>query len=278
MSEAVSTTRVLLATVSALALFAASEAKSADLPVKAPIIAPPIFSWTGCYVGGHVGFGWGRNRHTQTGSVVPTISGSSAPPINGRASGAIDTSGGLIGGQVGCNYQYASRWVFGVQGDAAWTDFTGRNQDPLALVFGVPPGFDSIGVTTNWLASATGRVGITAFNNNQALFYVKGGAAFTHNRWDLTNAFNFFSPNIVSENRAGYTVGVGIEYMFDPHWTVFGEYNFYDFPGSNLLVVNPVPGGGLPASFTSNSQQISTVKVGLNYLFYVTPTPVVARY
>jgi hypothetical protein len=57
--KAVSTRQVLLASVSAVALFIASEAKSADLPVKAPIIAPaPIFSWTGCYVGGHVGFGW----------------------------------------------------------------------------------------------------------------------------------------------------------------------------------------------------------------------------
>src|SRR6516165_4425149 len=124
--KAVSTRRVLLASVSAVALFIASEAKSADLPVKAPIIAPaPIFSWTGCYVGGHVGFGWGRNHHTQTGSTA--FSGVSGGTIveNGAARGAVDTSGGLIGGQVGCNYQYASNWVFGVQGDA---------EDPVAGV------------------------------------------------------------------------------------------------------------------------------------------------
>jgi outer membrane immunogenic protein len=193
--------------VSAVALFIASEAKSADLPVKAPIIAPaPIFSWTGCYVGGHVGFGWGRNHHTQTGST--SFSGTLGTIVtNGAATGAVDTSGGLIGGQVGCNYQYASRWVFGVQGDAAWTDLTGRNQDPLALAFGVPPGFNTISVTTDWLASLTGRIGVTAFNNNQALFYVKGGAAWTHNKWDLTNSFNntnfFLSPNLVDETRVG---------------------------------------------------------------------------
>jgi len=275
--KAVSTRRVLLASVSAVALFIASEAKSADLPVKAPIIAPaPIFSWTGCYVGGHVGFGWGRNHHTQTGS----FTSSGVPVFNATAAGRVDTSGGLIGGQVGCNYQFASNWVFGAQGDAAWTDLTGRAQDPLALAFGLSPGFNTISVTTDWLASLTGRLGITAFNNNQALFYVKGGAAWTHNKWDLTNSFNsvFFglTPNLVDETRVGYTVGVGIEYMFTPHWTIFGEYNYYDFRGDKLLVSNLGP--GLPFSFTSNSQQISTVKVGVNYLFNLGPTPVVARY
>jgi outer membrane immunogenic protein len=288
MKTAISTRQVLLASVSALALFIASEAKSADLPVKAPIIAPaPIFSWTGCYVGGHVGFGWGRNHHTQTGSALSSVGSGGTTVVNGAASGAIDTSGGLIGGQVGCNYQYASRWVFGVQGDAAWTDLTGRNQDPLALAFLFPPGFNSISVTTDWLASLTGRIGVTAFNNNQALFYVKGGAAWTHNKWDLTNTFNntvfFLSPNLADETRVGWTVGVGIEYMFTPHWTIFGEYNYYDFSGDKLLVSNPgavSPSGvvGLPRTFTSNSQQISTVKVGVNYLFNLGPTPVVAKY
>jgi outer membrane immunogenic protein len=277
MKTTISTRQVLLASVSAVALFIASEAKSADLPVKAPIIAPaPIFSWTGCYVGGQVGFGWGRNHHTQTGSTA--FSGGSGATIiaNGAATGAVDTSGGLLGGQVGCNYQYASRWVFGIQGDGAWTDLTGRAQDPLALAFGFPPGFNSIGVTTDWLASITGRIGITAFDYNRALFYLKGGVAWTHNRWDLTNAFFFLSPNIVEETRTGATVGVGVEYLFDPHWSVFGEYNYYWFNGNNLLVSNPGP--GLPLTFTSNSQQIQTVKVGVNYLFNLGPTPVVAKY
>jgi outer membrane immunogenic protein len=117
----------------------------------------------------------------------------------------------------------------------------------------------------------------------RALFYLKGGVAFTHNRWDLTNAFNFFSPNIVEETRTGYTVGVGVEYLFDPHWSVFGEYNYYGFNGNNLLVTNPgavsLSGAvGLPLTFTSNSQQIQTVKVGVNYLFNLGPTPVVAKY
>jgi hypothetical protein len=41
---------------------------------------------------------------------------------------------------------------------------------------------------------------------------------------------------------------------------------------------NSNPGPGVPSTFTSGSQQIQTIKVGVNYLFYLTPTPVVAKY
>ena len=288
MKKTVSTRQVLLASVSAVALFIASEAKSADLPVKAaiPVKAPIVASapsWTGCYVGGHVGYGWGRNHHTQTSSFA-----SSGSVFNATAAGIHRASGGLIGGQVGCNYQFASRWVAGIQGDGAWTNLRGRKQDPLDLPFGVPSGFNSIGVTTNWLTSVTGRIGVTAFDNNRALFYLKGGVAWTQNRWDLTRSFNsvFFglTPNIIDETKTGYTVGVGVEYRLDPHWSVFGEYNYYGFNGDKLLVSNPGAASlfavavGQPLTFTSNSQQIQTIKVGINYLFNLAPAPVVAKY
>src|SRR5687767_5917717 len=56
--------KILLASV---ALFGfAGAAAAADLPVRsappAPIIAAaPIFTWTGFYVGGQVGYGWNAN-------------------------------------------------------------------------------------------------------------------------------------------------------------------------------------------------------------------------
>ena len=59
---------LLLASVSIAALFIVSEANAADLAVKAPrpmMVPAPVYSWTGCYVGGHVGWGWGHHRHNQ---------------------------------------------------------------------------------------------------------------------------------------------------------------------------------------------------------------------
>lgn len=272
---------ILLASVSALALFFASDAKSADLPpriyTKAPVVVPaPVYSWTGCYVGAHVGYGRGRNHYSQTGSTTappPGSSGGLATINNGSASGALNTSGGFIGGQVGCNYQFASRWVAGLQGDIAGSNLSGRGPDPLAPVLGGAT-TSTIGVKTDWLASVTGRLGFT-FADNRALLYVKGGGAWAHNKWDLRNTFNVYSPNDVSETRFGPTVGVGLEYRLDPRWTVFGEYNHYSFSGDKLLVSNPGP--GLPLSFTSGRQQIQTIKVGVNYLFSVSPTSGVER-
>ena len=51
----------LLASVSIAALFIVSEANAADLAVKGAgrwWFLLPVYSWTGCYVGAHAG--WGR--------------------------------------------------------------------------------------------------------------------------------------------------------------------------------------------------------------------------
>src|SRR5262249_32279203 len=153
-------------------------ANAADLrpALKAPppAVAPPVYSWTGCYVGAHVGWGWGRSDYTSS-------SFSHAGTLTRSASTSLDTSGALFGGQVGCNYQFASNWVVGVQGDFAGTDFNGKGRDPLG------DGDEIISLKKDWLADVTGRFGVTAFNN-QALFYVKGGGAWTHEKWDLSLA------------------------------------------------------------------------------------------
>ena len=214
---------LLLASVSIAALFIVSEANAADLAVKAPrpmMVPAPVYSWTGCYVGGHVGWGWGHQRHNQ----ASAFSGSSGGLTTTSTNGKVDSSGGLFGAQVGCNYQFSGNWVVGAQGDIAGTDINGRNDDP-----GIPfilriLGPATIGIKSDWLASATIRLGMTAFDN-RSLFYVKGGGAWIHNKWDLHNTVVFYDPTQVSETRAGWTVGVGWEYMFTQNWTFFVEGN-----------------------------------------------------
>ena len=61
----------------AVALFGGS-AWAADLTYKAPVkaepAAAPAFSWTGCYVGGHVGGGWGtRDISRPSGFILPPV-------------------------------------------------------------------------------------------------------------------------------------------------------------------------------------------------------------
>lgn len=272
--------RVLLASVSPAALLIGGTANSADLSLKTPrpMYAPPpaAFSWTGCYVGAHVGWGWGRSHYSESSASTTTVtpvSGSAGAPSHAfrSASSSVDSSGGLFGGQVGCNYQFAGSWVVGVQGDLAGADINGKATDPLGL------GNTTIGLKTDWLASVTARLGVTAFDN-QALFYVKGGAAWDHNKWDLSNAANFFNPALFSETRSGWTIGGGAEWvLWSPRWTAFVEYNHYDFRGGGTTVTGHTTTTTSTStatttvttnnSFTTGKQTIDAVKVGVNYKF-----------
>ena len=248
---------LLLATVSTVALIMAGNANSADFPRKAPsmVAATAPYSWTGCYVGAHVGWGWGRHDVNNTTSA----SGFSGGTITIGASGGLDSSGGLFGGQVGCNYQFAGNWVAGLQGELAGADINGRDDDPLAISTGSS---GTIGVKTDWLGSVTGRLGMTAWNN-QSLFYVKGGVAWVHNQWDLHDAFVFFSPGQLTETRSGWTVGGGVEWAFLSNWSAFAEFNYYDF-GNGTTFTDASSGD----TFSTGRQTIETAKIGVNYKFF----------
>src|ERR1700674_5637915 len=95
--------KILLAGVATAAVAVAAPASAADLrmPVKAaPIAAPaPYFSWTGCYIGAHIGWGWGNKDFANA-----TSGGSAEFNLNGT----VDQSGAIFGGQLGCNYQFAN--------------------------------------------------------------------------------------------------------------------------------------------------------------------------
>jgi hypothetical protein len=56
---------VAAATLSSLWLLstgAFAPARAADIPVKAPVVAVPAWTWTGLYGGLHGGYGWGRSQ------------------------------------------------------------------------------------------------------------------------------------------------------------------------------------------------------------------------
>ena len=100
--------KLLLSSTFLVIVSGAATAADLRLPVKAaPVAAAPLFSWTGCYVGAHVG---GATIHTFT-----------ATNFEGSASTSDNGSGAVAGGQVGCNYQQGN-WVFGVEGEGAWSN------------------------------------------------------------------------------------------------------------------------------------------------------------
>ena len=100
--------------VAGVAMSASLSAQAADLPPAPPMPArapvaympvEPMFSWTGFYIGGNLGAGWGR------GNVVDSVFG--ANYTNGNSATF------LGGGQVGGNYQFGS-FVVGAEADFDW--------------------------------------------------------------------------------------------------------------------------------------------------------------
>ena len=229
-------------TVSAIAF--TQIASAADLPREAPFYMP-VFSWTGCYIGGNIGYGF----HGEI-TGVPDLAGASFGPVAGN------TNGFLGGGQVGCNYQFASNWVIGTEVDGEATGISGDVTQSFSFVG--PAGRTTVTGTahaqTNWIASANGRLGWTW---DRVMLYAKGGVA-----WAGVN--ERIDTNVT---RPGWTVGGGLEWAFWNNWSAKVEYNFYDFDTRNLTF--PGTFAGVPEAVRSIDikETISTVKFGVNYRF-----------
>src|SRR5262245_24659799 len=111
----------LIATVSAVAF--AQIASAADLPRKAPAYAPPppVYNWTGWYVGLNAGATWGHSDVNSAFSCPGPGSCFYSNPLNLAAFSAAGTGSlsdtGFIGGiQTGYNWQ-SGNLVAGVEAD-----------------------------------------------------------------------------------------------------------------------------------------------------------------
>ena len=111
--------------VAAITALIGVRAFAADMVVKAPPPAPPpVYSWTGFYVGGDLGGAWTSN----TGTWNPLPSEAAFSEYN-----QIGGNGGssFLGGfHAGYNYQFAPTWVSGLEGDWSWTKAKGSFTQP----------------------------------------------------------------------------------------------------------------------------------------------------
>jgi outer membrane immunogenic protein len=259
----------LLATSSLVAV--AQDAAAADLPAarvtKAPVLTPArSYSWTGCYVGGHVGWGWGRK------DVASGEFGVLTTPFAGFRD---DVDGFLGGVQAGCNYQVNSNWVMGVEGQLSWSDIRGdfsRNPFIDPFVSGKGSNSATLSARTDWLATLAARFGYTW---DRWMFYAKVGAAWAHDKYSLggQEAQPYFFN--ASETRTGWMFGVGTEYAFGRNWSGKLEYNFVDLGSERVEFAGLFRAA--PTRFVIDiDQQIHVVKAGLNYRFW--PAAVGVRY
>ena len=241
--EIMGTKLVLTAALLSLATPAFSADIIAPAPVKAPVAAQ-IFSWTGFYIGAHGGGAW--SRWTGIDPADPTATWSS-----------VTASGGVVGGQIGGNYQI-SNVVLGLEGTGAWSSVTLSSNSP----FGGGAGF-IFSLKNDYIATVAGRLGV-AFD--RVLLYAKGGAAFTRDKYYVNNGLAGALAGSASGsfNRTGWLAGGGVEWMFMPNWSVRAEYNYMSF---GAITEQPVTTGNLVATPANVKLNIQTGTVGVNYHF-----------
>jgi outer membrane immunogenic protein len=240
------------------------------MPYAAPV---RVFSWTGCYVGVHAGAG--AMRDSVGAGLQAMVAGSD-----------YTGTGGLAGGQLGCNYQDGN-WVFGAEGEGYWsgmkaTDASSSNSG------GVLFSRDTDTAKNKYDFSIAARAGI-AFDRT----LVYGKAGWVWGKFDILSTefvnccgFNdapFSSTTAASGTLDGLLLGVGIEHALTNNWTLKLEYNYLKY-GSKELSFTTCSNANT-ASTTCFADGTGSVhsdkqifKIGANYLFNMTAPPLVAKY
>lgn len=238
--------RILFA--GAVVFAAANPALAADLipPPGPPPQAPatyvpttaPLYNWGGIYFGINGGYGFGNSNFNAATSFT--------------GSGDFNVDGGLVGGTLGANYQSGSL-VFGVEGDADWTDIKGSTSSN-----GCAAGSCQTSTSNDWLATLRGRVGY-AFD--RVLLYGTAGGAVGNVKGTLTSGTTTVSGD---NTEFGWTAGAGLEFAITPNVTAKAEYLFVDLSNGSVTcsVAACAATTTVPVKFDAN-----IIRAGLNFKF-----------
>jgi outer membrane immunogenic protein len=263
----------------AFAAIGVAPALAADLPAAVYTKAPPIgaiYDWTGFYIGGNVGYGWGQSHDTST---ITNTAGMTLFTNTDKTS----MSGVVGGGQIGYNWQM-QRMVVGLEADIQGTDEKGSRSFTCpttcspgtflgiilpngTLLFAPGPAVPAtMSQKIEWFGTVRARAG--ALVDPKVLVYATGGLAYGEVKASeaigvVPAVFSSTSTNI------GWTVGVGVEGALGGKWTAKLEYLYVDLGkvSGNYLTSLAAFGGGFLNSSNSSRVTDNVLRVGVNYKF-----------
>jgi outer membrane immunogenic protein len=260
-----------LASVAALSPAICSPGLAADFPIHVrPPVLIPAFTWTSCYGGANVGYGWGRKDVTDPVELVQDsinlFNGLGLPLTPSVTTVGLSPNGYILGGQFGCDYQFAgSNWVIGFEGAASGANLKNERRVPLPL--GDPGDQALVTARTDFLPSGTVRLGHAW---DRWMLYAKAGGAGASDRYSISGVFmaitaptpfNFQGVDL----RIGWTAGGGVEWAFCEDWSLKVEYDYYNFGHKAVLMTDNINFSSPLSGNVAVSQSVQTVKVGLNF-------------
>jgi outer membrane immunogenic protein len=252
--------------VAAGALIVGVQANAADLSgygggysgyKDGPAYAPTSI-WSGFYAGVNGGYGW---RQSSDQFAYPACDGGVAcGGLTYPAFDGVGASGGFGGGQIGYNWQSffgTPALVAGVETDIQGSGIGGKTVTSLNETFKT---------NLDWFGTVRGRLGYSSYN---ALLYFTGGFAYGGLRGHGEDT-TYIPASVYdsSSTGTGYVLGGGLEYKFNPAWSLKAEYQYLDFGKHDVAFAsgNPTPGPTIQTDGSKlTNDAFHTVRIGLNY-------------
>jgi outer membrane immunogenic protein len=246
--------------------------RSPPISAHAPTPRPPRWrpplptNWSGLYIGGNVGYGWGNGSTgilPSEGDIFPTST------LDNRLKGAFG------GAQIGYNWQIGSI-VTGLEADIQSSGIRGSARAALVNLGGAGLGGDITASTSSelsWFGTVRGRLGVTV--TPDLLLYGTGGLAYGRVKASANVQIDnppFLDswPASISSTKTGWAAGAGTEWMFARNWSAKVEYLHIDLGSSSATAIDIVAPGreGLATTTTySWKHHYDTLSVGVNYHF-----------
>lgn len=281
--------RILIAAVIASTMTAGAQA--ADLAARPYTKAPPavaaVYDWTGFYVGGNIGYGWGENTDPSLSLVNPGnagfITSFLTTGLPGFSSGNqypnLNPDGVFGGLQAGYDRQFGT-WVLGMVADIQAADFRDRRAVTTSALTTGANSDETLAAKITWFGTVRGKAGVAM---GDWLAYGTGGLAYGNTESSVGLACtpgglgcaNIGFAGSSSEVRVGWSAGAGISKMFAGNWNVGLEYLHIDLGRSSVTGVSTT--GFFPNTTITQSQRFieDMVRLTVNYKF---GGAVVARY
>ncbi|MGA7325763.1 MAG: outer membrane beta-barrel protein [Rhodomicrobium sp.] len=201
------------------------------------VLPVPVVTWTGFYAG--VNLGGGLSQESDQLALPLTF-------------GGLQPSGGFGGLQAGYNWQGGfgyGQLVLGIEADVQVSAIEDEGRDIAGDIF--RSRLEDFG-------TVRGRIGYTM---DCTLIYFTGGFAFGSVKHEAS--FGGSPDFIVNTTPAGYVLGGGVEYRFNPAVSIKGEYQYINF-GKNEAE-DPTAGSYSSYGGTVRDDAFHTLRVSFNW-------------